>query len=117
MDRGDNVFLGFLILAISIISALALGYSRTLCDIGFAQNQTEFSKTGYVIDIDFIGGGFGGNSVQTIIRFSDDDVVVLQYWETKIPIEQNIALHYHDNGYGRCFLDDFMVLRETIKDE
>ena len=112
MDRDAIWFWGIFILGISIIGALALGSSFTKLNIGFAQNQTEFSKTGYVTDIDFVGGG-SGSAERTIIRVGDGDVVVLQYWETKIPIKQNITLHYHDNGYGRCFLDYFTVLEEN----
>lgn len=117
MDREDITFLGFLILGIVVVVGLATVIIIPAFDIGFAQNQTQFNKTGYVTDIDFIGGGFGGNPVQTIIRFDDGDVVVLQYWKTKIPIKQNITLHYHDNGYGRYFLDGFKVLGEKLKEE
>ena len=83
-------------------------------DIPPIQNQTEFGKIGYVTDIDFIGGGggFDAPSEKTIIRFSDGEVITLQYWNTEIPKQQNITLRYHDNGYGRYFLDYFRVLKE-----
>ena len=86
-------------------------------DIPSIQNQTEFGKIGYVTEIEFIGGGggFDAQSEKTIIRFYDGDVVTLQYWKTEIPKQQNITLHYHDNGYGRYFLDGFTVLKEGRK--
>ena len=79
-------------------------------DIPSIQNQTEFGKIGYVTEIKFIGGGFDAPSEKTIIRFSDGEVITLQYWETEIPKKQNITLRYHDNGFGRYFLDDFAVV-------
>ena len=109
MDRDAIWFLGVFIVATIVIGGLFVVTSLPRLDVEFAQNQTEFSKTGYVIDIDFLGGGLD-SAEQTIIRFDDGEVVVLQYWKTKIPIEQNITLHYHDNGYGRCFLDNFTML-------
>ena len=81
-------------------------------DIPPIQNQTDFGKIGYVTEIEFIGGGggFDAPSEKTIIRFSDGDVITLRYWKTEIPKQQNITLRYHDNGYGRYFLDDFAVV-------
>ena len=86
-------------------------------DIPSIQNQTEFVKIGYVTEIEFIGGGggFDAQSKKTIIRFYDGDVVTLRYWKTEIPKQQNVTLHYHDNGYGRYFLDWFTVLKEGGK--
>ena len=76
--------------------------------------QKELEKTGYVTDIDFVGGGFGAPVQRTIIQFSDGDVVTLQYWKTEIPKQQNITLRYHDNGYGRYFLDGFTMVRSVV---
>lgn len=84
-------------------------------DVGFAQNQTELNKTGYATDIGFIDGDTDAFGKQTIVRFGDGDAVVLEYWETKIPIKQNITLDYHDNGYRLCFLDNFTIVEDCNK--
>ena len=100
-----------------LVVVLTLNVAETLqnnIDMPTILNQTEFEKTGYVTDIDFIGGGFGAPVQRTIIHFSDGDVVTLQYWKTEIPKQQNITLRYHDNGFGRYFLDGFTMVRSVV---
>lgn len=112
VKRESILFLGLAIVVASLIMGLIVAVSFPDLDVGFIQNQIEFTKTGYVEDIEFLDSGFGEFSEHTIVRFDDGDVVVLQYWEMEIPTKQNITLCYHDNGYGRCFLDIFTVLEE-----
>ena len=114
MDR-KNILLWVSLIAI-VGSGVSFGVLSTLSrlDVGFVQNQTELNKTGYVMGIGFIGGDSDVTTQQTIVRFGNGDVVVLEYWKTRIPTKQNITLHYHNNGYERYFLDDFTVLREMV---
>ena len=75
-----------------------------LCD------RVDYNKTGYIEDIEFLGGGFAKPPIHTLIRFTNGDVVTLQGWKTEIPIKQNVTLRYHDNGFGAYFLDKFVKI-------
>ena len=115
MDRKNILLWVFLIATVAGGVSLCTLSTISRLDVEFVQNQTELNKTGYVLDIKFIGGGIKNDPAeQTIVRFGDGDVVVLRYWEMRIPTKQNITLHYHNNGYERYFLDDFTVLREMV---
>lgn len=82
----------------------------------FGFDGVEYNETGYVEDIEFLDGS-GFISSQTLIRFADGNTVTLQYRKTEIPVKQNITLHYHDNGYGRYFLSNFIVLEGEKENE
>ena len=112
IDRKDILFLSLGIVGICLIMFLVAAVSIPDLDVEFVQNQTELTKTGYVEDVEFLDSGFDEFSEHTIVRFDDGDVVVLQYWKMEIPTKQNITLYYHDNGYGRYFLDNFVMLKE-----
>lgn len=107
---------GFVLLFALLIVVGTVGYMITVSsDVPLPQilgrDRVVYNETGYVDDIDFLGGGFLTSS-QTVIRFTDGDVVTLQGWKTKIPVKQNVTLHYHDNGFGVCFLDEFVKLEK-----
>ena len=96
------IAIGSLGLVIVVTSDLPL--SQTL-----GHDRVDYNKTGYVEDIEFLGGGFMSSS-QTLIRFTNGDVVTLRGWKTEIPVKQNVTLHYHDNGFGLYFLDKFVKI-------
>ena len=112
VKRESILFLGLAIVITSLIMGLLVVTTIPDLDVGFIQNQTELTKTGYVEDIEFLDSGFGEFSEHTIVRFDDGDVVVLQYWKMEIPTKQNVTLCYHNNGYERYFLDNFTVSKE-----
>ena len=105
----DLLNIGIMFLALILLgligSILVMSSDVSLPQI-FGHNRVDYNETGYVEDIEFVGGGFG-NPSQTLIRFSNGDVVLLQGRKMRIPEKQNITLYYHDNGFGIYFLDNF----------
>ena len=57
MKFEDIAFWSIIIALVSLIATVFIVSTISVVDIGFAQNQTELNKTGYVTDIEFISGG------------------------------------------------------------
>ena len=57
MDRKNILLWVFLIATVAGGVSLCTLSTISRLDVGFVQNQTELNKTGYVLDIEFIGGG------------------------------------------------------------
>ena len=59
----------------------------------------NLNKTGYVENIEFVGGGLFGHPEETVIQFSDGEILVLRGYKTSIPINQNVMLLYHESTF------------------
>jgi len=107
MAPNNPIMVILLIMVLGVIVMLGIG-TLQFSDV---QSVENFNHTGYVIDIDFVGGGLGDRP-QTIVRFDDGETITLRGFETEIPIKQNITLRYHDNGFDVYFLDNFTMAEE-----
>lgn len=112
MPRFGEVFGGWMAIIILMFCLLGfVGYELVVSSDSpvpqiFGYKRIDFNKTGYVENINFLGGGIM-NPRQTLIRFNNGDVVTLQCWETTIPLNQNITLRYYNNGFCLYFLENF----------
>lgn len=80
--------------------------------IWYAQlpEPSEFTYTGNVTEINFLGGGFNGIP-QTLVRFDNGDTLLFRFYETRIPLNKEIKFYYYDNGFGKVCLNRFEVVK------
>ena len=107
-DFNDYILVGLVFTVLFVIGMVGstIVVSSDMLPQALGYNRVDYNKTGFVEDIEFLGGVFISPS-QILIRFTNGDVVVLQGWRTRISVKQNITLCYHDNGFGTYFLDNF----------
>ena len=100
------VFVFTLLILVGTMGYVSVVTSDTQLSQILGHDRVDYNETGYVEDVEFLGGGFM-DPTYTLIRFTNGDVVTLKGRKTEIPLKQNVTLYYHDNGFGLYFLDKF----------
>ena len=72
------------------------------------------NKTGYIENIEFVGGGFSSDK-RTIIQFADGENIVLNGWKTSIPIKKNVTLEYDWVTCGNIYLESCKMIEPLNK--
>jgi len=83
-------------LVILILAVLGFGAICVL-DFGLIPIGEEKQISGYTIDVDYISGGIGQNSM-TIVTFDKGEVIIFRGIE-EIPEKQHISIIYKDTLY------------------
>ena len=101
---GEIAFI-FIAIVLTVASLYVIG-----AIFGNPDLEGMHNKTGYVENIEFVGGGFSSEK-RTIIQFADGENIVLNGWKTSIPIKKNVTIEYDWVTYGNIYLKSCKVIQ------